>query len=424
MQRMRLIIVLAVVVGAFAALASSASASYQRVVPSGINGSSPSLALRDVKSIADSNDQYAQVLARETGATTYNASDYRAIRFGKASASTNNSALSGSGNLVPTWGGVGTKTVVVKNVRTGGYVAIMIRCGNPRLKDGTPRRVKILKTKRIFIHKKFSMTVQHICPSGQAVNVTASGVVKGWLRVSARGWASQARVHVSAQVSLIISQRITIECGGTPPPQGIICKAGDILNSAGICVSQSNAAEQNCKAIGGTFNGATQLCTIIQINGNCSNITVVNGSGNVVNVTQEGNCNSSPPPPTCPPGSIGTPPSCVWPGPSAQIDAGPAHFFVNGNGYIYARVRAGTGRNLTSVTISVTDGHTSGLVGSTTYDGAACPTGWSCFSTQYWAPPYTVLAPDFVTATVIATQDDTQSISNSTQFEIKLDAGF
>jgi hypothetical protein len=69
--------------------------------------------------------------------------------------------------------------------------------------------------------------------------------------------------------------------------------SGQVHDANGNCVNQSNAAEQNCKAAGGTYNNNTGLCTIIQVNGNCSNIIVINGSGNTVSNTQGGNCNNT-----------------------------------------------------------------------------------------------------------------------------------
>lgn len=60
-------------------------------------------------------------------------------------------------------------------------------------------------------------------------------------------------------------------------------------------------AQNNCQIQGGTWNGDTQLCTIIQVIGNnCTNVTIINGNGNTVSQTQNGSCGASPPslPPT------------------------------------------------------------------------------------------------------------------------------
>ncbi len=77
--------------------------------------------------------------------------------------------------------------------------------------------------------------------------------------------------------------------------------------SNGSCVNQTQNAQQNCKdeatssgASSYNYNPATGLCTIVQVEGNCSTITVINGSGDTVNQSTSGNCNSSPPPPPIP----------------------------------------------------------------------------------------------------------------------------
>lgn len=77
----------------------------------------------------------------------------------------------------------------------------------------------------------------------------------------------------------------------TPPPPAapIVCVAPLVMTASG-CANQENHAEQHCLEQGGNWNSGTALCTIIQVNGNCSNIIVINGSGNTVNNYQEGNC--------------------------------------------------------------------------------------------------------------------------------------
>lgn len=84
----------------------------------------------------------------------------------------------------------------------------------------------------------------------------------------------------------------------------VSCPAGTVVNAQGNCVTQTQTAAQACAAKGGSWDDQNQLCTIIEVSGNCSNIVVVNGNGNTVSVTQQGNCNSggsSPPPPPPPP---------------------------------------------------------------------------------------------------------------------------
>lgn len=58
----------------------------------------------------------------------------------------------------------------------------------------------------------------------------------------------------------------------------------------GNCVNQNNEAKQDCKTVGGTNTGDQQACTQIQINNNCGNVVVVNGSDNNVSSSQGSNC--------------------------------------------------------------------------------------------------------------------------------------
>jgi hypothetical protein len=89
---------------------------------------------------------------------------------------------------------------------------------------------------------------------------------------------------------------------------GVNCPSGTVKDSNGNCVVQTNTAALNCEqtaqSLGPnttwTFNNNTLTCQIIQINGQCSNITVIIGNGSPV-VHQEGNCNTAPPPPATPP---------------------------------------------------------------------------------------------------------------------------
>ena len=73
----------------------------------------------------------------------------------------------------------------------------------------------------------------------------------------------------------------------------VSCPTGTVKDSNGNCVTQTNTAAQACQAKGGNWDNTTQLCTIIQVNGTCSTIIVVNGNGNTVNTSTTGNCNTT-----------------------------------------------------------------------------------------------------------------------------------
>lgn len=129
---------------------------------------------------------------------------------------------------------------------------------------------------------------------------TAHGMAYGMTKIQAQSNAkvvasakAQAAAYAEARVALVCSPSVATP-EAPKPPAGISCGNGEIRevkNGQIFCVKQTNEAEQHCQANGGTWNGSQQLCTIIQINANCSSVTVVNGSGNVVESKQEGNCN-------------------------------------------------------------------------------------------------------------------------------------
>jgi hypothetical protein len=78
--------------------------------------------------------------------------------------------------------------------------------------------------------------------------------------------------------------------------QAASCPSGEVMNSNGNCVNQANTAEEACQTEGGSWNGNNSLCTITQVNGDCSTIIVVNGSGDTVSTNNSGNCNTTVPP--------------------------------------------------------------------------------------------------------------------------------
>jgi hypothetical protein len=305
--------------------------------------------------------------------------------------------------------------------------------------------VRVTKVARILVNKKFAKTVTHICPSGQQVTVVVNGRVRGWIRgtITAKVIGS-AKLYLSQQVNLQVTAQISVRCGEMPPSPGpsasndckqnetrntqgicvavaVQCKAGEVRDSTGNCVTQTNTAEQNCKAIGGTFNGATQLCTIIQVNGNCSNIIVINGSGNTISNSQAGNCNSSPPP-SCPAGTTGVYPNCqpvkVDHPPVVNIMGSPAHLYVGGNAYVWIEASDSDG-DAVSVKVSASGaGTVAGLVPSAVrWDGTPCPSGKSCYRATAWAGS----TPGSMTVTATVTAGGKSGEPDSATFPVKPD---
>lgn len=281
--RHRIILILVALIATLT-FAPTANASYQRFLANGLPTASPQAATSAVLAYASLNDGYGRVIAAETGATSFHKGDYRAVGWGVASANTTNSALSGTGSTVPTTGGVGVKTVRIRNTKTGRLVAVMIRCGNPRLHKGGRRvlRVKVLRILRVYVNRKF--TVSKTCPTNPAIKATVKGRVKGWFRTRVKGWTTGAKLWYQQKVNLAVSTTLRVTCVGQPkaPPQ----------LPSGVTIIQQTV-----------------------INTVCGNTTIITGTGNN-NVTQGGNCNTvvtqppcdgcNPPPPpklNCPPGS-------------------------------------------------------------------------------------------------------------------------
>lgn len=442
-MRKHLLLILTIVVGTFFGIAGMASAN-QRFLPSGINSVSPSKAKSEVLDYAALNDDYGALLAKQTGSASFNRADYRSRGFSKAKSNTLNTSLTSGGMIAKTTGATGTKTLVLVNIKTGKKVEVMVRCANIRAKKGGNcdcKPVTVRKVNRILINKTFTKTVTKTCPSGQIVTVIVNGRVRGWVKgkITARVIGS-AKIYLNQQVNLQVTAQISVKCGEMPPMPGpsanndckqnetrntqgvcvaiaVQCKAGEVRDSAGNCVTQTNTAEQNCKVQGGTWSGSQQLCTIIQINANCSNVTVVNGSGNVVSTSQEGNCNSSPPPPPkCPDGRPVPPEGCDRP-PTINIMGGPAHFYVRGNGMIWIEASDPDGDELSVKIISVSGGTVTGLVPvNVRWDGTTCPNGKKCYRATAWAGS----APGLFTVKVGVTANG-KSDDDSHTFEIKPD---
>lgn len=126
--------------------------------------------------------------------------------------------------------------------------------------------------------------------------------------------AGKAVCFLATQIPVVVPTPPTVNCpiGTTKDSAGncvvvsVNCPSGTFKDANGNCVAQTNTAALNCqqqaKAYPGatvSFNNDTLTCTIIQVNGNCSNITVIVGGGSP-QVHQEGNCNTTSPPPPPP----------------------------------------------------------------------------------------------------------------------------
>lgn len=258
----------------------------QRFLPNGINSVSPLKAKTQVMQYADVNDEYGDMLAREAGRSSFSRNEWVQRGYSKAPANTWNSSLTPAGSPSKQPGAVGTKTLVLVNIRTSRVVHVMVRCGNPRLsKSGKCdcKPVSIRKVNKIRIYKRFKKTVTKKCPSGQPVTVTVSGVAKGWVKATV--WAKvigSAKIKIKNEIALAVSAKITVECGTPPPPPP------PPASPPGV---DQNIA-QDCKIHGKIWDAKVMQCVAINIV--CG--VVVIGDNNTVN---SDNCNDVKPPPTC-----------------------------------------------------------------------------------------------------------------------------
>lgn len=311
----RLLPILAMLVGIMMFAAPAANAAYQRFLPNGLPTGSPQAAKDAVLKYAELNESYAKIIAAQTGSRTFNKNDYVSAGWSTASGSTTNSALSGTGAVVGTNGGVGVKTIRIRNTKTGLLVNVMVRCGNPRLKKGGVKyvpNVRVHKILRIWVNKKFTHSKTVTCPSGQSVTGTVTGYIRGWFKTRVKGWTTGARLWYKLQVDLKVTSALKLKCGAGPAGStGVICKAGEIKNAAGNCVGQSNSSSQeaevknDCKGVVYGNQCITNIVQITyQINANCSQVWVVNGDNPSMVIEQQAVICSqvtNPPPPVNPP---------------------------------------------------------------------------------------------------------------------------
>lgn len=257
MRSRNILIVLIAAVVAVMSFTGVAGAN-QRFLPNGINSVSPLSAKTQVMQYAEVNDQYGDMLAHQAGRTQFVRDEWVQKGYGKAPSNTLNSSLTPAGTPSKHAGAVGTKTLVLVNIRTKRTVHVMVRCGNPRLsKKGKCdcKPVSVRKVNLIRVFKRFKKTVHHTCPSGQAVTVTVSGTAKGWVRATV--WAKvigSAKIKITNEIALKVSAQISIKCGvppTTPPPTTPPlppCPDGMIRNEKGECFRPKAYAKATAKA--------------------------------------------------------------------------------------------------------------------------------------------------------------------------------
>lgn len=396
MPRMRLIIVLAVVVGAFMALAPSANASLGKFINEGLSENSGTATSR-ARQLLEVNPKVAKAIASDMGVSA-NSVDWnsaKAVKKGKCYGY--NTGEGSNGSVVTTSAGWYACWKFKVNLGTTTLSFNMKRnCSNflPKNKYGTyvPNAKIISKTKILKFKKPFKLKAPLTCPNGQQVTVTVSGTVRGTLkgRVWGKIWGAYS-LKVKNQVKLAIEGKIAIECGGTtppppPPPPYDACvnisgnqatvPGGMTVDVIGNCVNVQQACGN-----GSYWSDSFQAC-VVNI---CGNVVIVTGDNNDIDVG--GNCNENPPPPPTCPDNRPVPPNGDCDRPPLITVIKPAHMFPNGTTYAYAKAYDPDGDEMV-VNITAT-GPAIASVDSTVeapsyYDGltdtwTTCPANWKCF---------------------------------------------
>lgn len=340
-------------------------------IPGGISKTDVNAAWSRVNSRAFVDPNMRQAIATQANVTTYDPSDWRVIGYGKASPGTGNSSVLNGGQVAAapetSRCHVGAQVLIAVHKVTGAKLEICTACGNPRLRrvvQRIPKRPWALGTV-INISRHVSKPIELTCPSGQKV----SGKLDVWLkeRITGRTWGTiqgAMDAKMKLRVDLAIKAEVKLNCGPAPVPPPLICQppntvVGGVCTAPapppaqpvctfngvpvftqppgttivnGVCVVQTavctlngvpqftvpagfvvvggvciQQAQINCTAMGGTWNGSMMTCTIIQVVGTCSNITIINGNNNTTTVTQQGNCNTTPPPPANQPPVLSNP---------------------------------------------------------------------------------------------------------------------
>ncbi len=357
MRFMRMLVVPAVVVGAFvfASSALAASPSLYRPFTNGIDQNNAAHAWQQVSGRAAWDSQYGSTIAQQTGSVTYVADQYMPVGYRYGMPGTTNSALSGAGTIVPLQDHAGSgsvKVLVVMNIVTSKTIAFMVRCGNPRLHKNA--YVAPLPWKRfargtvLRIHRNISKPVQIVCPSGQkvsgALNVVFNGIVRGstWGKVQG-SLTEHLRVGLKAQ----LRAWVTLKCGAppavnipVPPPTPTPSPPVVIIVNQPTCVGANACSSppptQTCQA---PYTGTYPNCV----------------------------------PPACPAGYTGTYPSCVPPvvnqPPSCSNVASPENGpgGIEADGSAWAGHVSVSGKNGDSITVTFGALYGSFPVGSNTF---------------------------------------------------------
>lgn len=428
MPRMRLIIVLTAVVGAFMALAPSANASLGRFINDGL-GKNKQTATNRVQQLVEVNPKVATAIAADMGVSPSQV-DWNSLKATSQGTCKGYNTGQGGGGSVHTTS-YGTFACWKFSVKLTGSVTKRFNmkhdCSNPLFKHQfapRPHSRVIAKMIKLTRTKTFKLKVQHVCPSGQVVNISVSGTVR--IRVKARSWTRVWGAYsqkLQASVSASINGKIAVECGGgtppppPPPPPHDACvniegnqatvPGGMVINAIGNCVTQQITCGTGWYWSDVYVNCIQVVCGVVIVGDN-NNVNI----GDICSPNEE-------PPPTCP-DNRPVPPSGDCDRPPQGDLLKPMHLSANGgNTYAYLKAYDPDGDPISAV-IEASEGATTGPTVSwaSYYDGitdtwAPCPSGWQCFRAKVTAGNYPTGTIANLTATITA-GGKTVTLTNTT----------
>lgn len=215
-----------------AAAPAMATPQYTQVVPGGLSMSSATATAR-VQQLLDTDAGVREAIASNySGLTAEELDGARVVSAAKSTSvlgvTDNNSARAVStGSIVPTSYMSGKKvftwTMTIK-LRSGKTVVQKFKwdCSNPLLRKGSrPPALRMVRNVKAFAVKfAKSKTTKRVvvCPSGQSVTVTVKTTVRGRVKVKSITQAAKLQSQrLSAQVSLDVTNRISVVCAQQPP---------------------------------------------------------------------------------------------------------------------------------------------------------------------------------------------------------------
>jgi hypothetical protein len=289
------------------------------VVPGGLPADNATRARSIFLGRANNDPGLAAKMASMSGASSFNASDFRALGYHNGAPGSANSGIDGGGSVQSSQDtpecNAHSKMLVLINIKTQVKVFVCTHCANPRLFVARPPAFhRFVKQTVLLFHRTATKSFRFVCPSGQAITVPVTVTITGKLKGKVWGkimGTLNARLKVAFKAQVKITARV--KCAAMPvatpaptampqPPPNIT-----IINNNQQQQGQQQT-QQQCQ-VGFVWNGSTGKCEQQQTQ---TQIVCQNGQV-VVSLDQ---CPASTPTPTPTPTSTPTPTPTATPTPT------------------------------------------------------------------------------------------------------------